>query len=300
MFPCFFFFKNCISLLAQFQDVFFHNVFSSIGFSMSIFQGLYFAIFSCARLQVFSNMIFPVRYIFSRAVFPEPCFFQNVFSRIAFFHFFCAPCAYQFFPECFFQNCILLIFPAPYARMFFPELYFVHFFLHLVLISVFPECFFQNCILLIFSCTLCLYIHFFPGCFFQNCILFIFSCILCLSVFFQNVFPRTVFCQFFPAPLDFRLFPSCCSRDIVFFQKIFSVMLDLVVFPVQQHFFTDTCQYFHEFIMCANVFVMFFLEHGFCMFVFSSPIFFSIVHAQMLFFLCIHQFVFFADHFVSN
>ena len=257
MFPCFFFFKNCISLLAQFQDVFFHNVFSSIGFSMSIFQGLYFAIFSCARLQVFSNMFFPVRYIFSRAVFPAPCFFQNVFSRIAFFYFCCAPCAYQFFPECFFQNCILLIFPAPYARMFFPELYFVHFFLHLVLISVFPECFFQNCIFLIMLTFLSrmffpelYFVHFFLHlvlisvflkCFFPELYFANFFLRPLIAVFSGMFFPELAFpgalyffqnciLPFFPAPLDFQFFPLCCSRDIVFFQKIFQECWILLFF----------------------------------------------------------------------
>ena len=214
MFPCFFFFKNCISLLAQFQDVFFHNVFSSIGFSMSIFQGLYFAIFSCARLQVFSNMFFPVRYIFSRAVFPAPCFFQNVFSRIPFFHFFCAPCAYQFFPECFFQNCILLIFPAPYARMSFPELYFVHFFLHLVLISVFPECFFQNCIFLIMLTFLSR--MFFPELYFVH----FFLHLVLISVFPKCFFPELYFANFFLHRLISGFFHHVVP-EILFFSRRF-------------------------------------------------------------------------------
>ena len=91
MFPCIFFFKNCISSIsfpAQFQDV------------------------------------FP-----EFAIFPE-CFFQywffNVyFSRAVFCQFFPAR-DYKFFPVCFFPE---LVFPG--AIYFFPVLYFANFFLHL-------------------------------------------------------------------------------------------------------------------------------------------------------------------------
>lgn len=237
MFPCFFFFKNCISLLAQFQDVFFHNVFSSIGFSMSIFQGLYFAIFSCARLQVFSNMFFPVRYIFSRAVFyqlfPAPCFFQNVFSRIAFCRFFPA----HFFPGCFFQNCILFIFSC------------------ILCLSVFfQNVFSQNCILPIFSCTawfqafsIMLFQRycFFPEDFFSNVGSCCFSSAatffsptlvnismnsLCVQMFLSCFFRNMDFaCLFFPARFFFH---SSCPNAVFplhspirFFRRSFCIKL---------------------------------------------------------------------------
>ena len=204
--------------------------FSIMFFPVLVFQCLFFKGCILPFFPAHDYKFFPICFFrcyiffpglyFLRLVFPE-CFFQNCI-----FPFFCAPCAYQFFPECFFQNCILLIFPAPYARMFFPELYFVHFFLHLVLISVFPELHFSDYAYISFQDVFSriVFCSFFPA-----------SC--AYQCFSKMFFPRTVFCQFFPAPLDFRLFPSCCSRDIVFFQKIFSVMLDLVVFPVQQHWF---------------------------------------------------------------
>ena len=199
MFPCIFFFKNCISSIsfpAQFQDVFFQNlrffqnVFSSIGFSMSIFPELYFANFflhvitSFFQYVFFQNWCFPVRYIFFQCcilpifsctlVFPEcffqncsifflnlllTFFFQNVFSRIVFCQFYCAPCAHQFFQECFFPELhFAIFFPAPSAYHFFQDVFsriaFLLFFSAPCAYQFFPECFFQNCILPIFSCTL--------------------------------------------------------------------------------------------------------------------------------------------------
>ena len=263
MFPCFFFFKNCISFLAQFQDV----------FSSIYFQGLYFAIFSCARLQVFSNMFFPES-VFSRCdIFFPGLYFTNfflhlVFSRMFFpelrFSIFCAPCAYQFLPECFFQNCILPIFSCTFlSRMFFPELYFVHFFLHLVLISVFLKCFFPELYFANFFLRPLIAVFsgmFFPELAFPGALYFFQNCIL----------------PFFPAPLDFQFFPLCCSRDIVFFQKIFQECWILLFFQRSNfltifHLHSSIFPWIHYVCKC---FCHVFSEHGFCIFVFSSPIVF--------------------------
>ena len=197
MFPCIFFFKNCISSIsfpAQFQDVFFQklrffqNVFSSIGFSMSIFPELYFANFFLHVMTSFFQYVFSrigvsrCDIFFSSAVFcqffPAPWFFLNVFSNIA--AFFPEPSAY-IFSRMFFQNCILPILlctlrSSIFSRMFFPELHFANFFpapsaYH------FSRMFFPELHFCYFFSAPCAY-QFFPECFFQNCILPIFSCAL--------------------------------------------------------------------------------------------------------------------------
>ena len=228
MFPCIFFFKNCISSIsfpAQFQDVFFQNlrffqnVFSSIGFSMSIFPELYFANFFLHVMTSFFQYVFSrigvsrCDIFFSSAVFcqffPAPWFFQNVFSRIA--AFFPEPSAY-IFSRMFFQNCILPILlctlrSSIFSRMFFPELHFANFFPA-------PSAY-----------------HFFQDVFSRIAFLLFFFCALCLSVFFQNVFSRIVFCQFFPAPSNASFFRKVFSRIGVSLCSIFFQNCILPCFP---------------------------------------------------------------------
>ena len=158
---------------------------------------------------------------FSSAVFcqffPAPWFFQNVFSRIAVF--FPEPSAYIFFPECFFQNCILPILlctlrSSVFSRMFFSRIAFCQF----------------------FSCAFCL--PFLPGCFFPNCNFAIFFCALCLSVFSRMFFPELYFANFFLHPLmpvfSGRFFPELVFPCALYFSRI-----------VFCHFFLRPFSFFH-------------------------------------------------------
>ena len=243
MFPCIFFFKNCISSIsfpAQFQDVFFPEFaifpecffqywFFNVYFSRAVFcqffparDDKFFPVCFFPEL-VFPGAIyfFPVLYVanfflhlgFSRMFFPElqhfslnlllTFFFQNVFSRIVFCQFYCAPCAHQFFPECFFSRIAFCQF---------------------------------------FSCAFCL--PFFPGCFFPNCIFVIFFLRLVLISFFQNVFSRIVFCQFFPAPSNASFFRKVFSRIGVSLCSIFFQNCILPFFPAPFDFqFFPLCFY---------------------------------------------------------
>ena len=170
------YFFSCTIPRCFFPECFFQYWFFNVYFSRVVFCHFFPAHDYKFFQYVFSRKrVFPVRYIFSRAVFyqlfPAPCFFQDVFSRIAFFHFFCAPCAYQFFPECFFQNCILLI----------------------------------------FSCTVCL--HFFPGCF-SRIVFCSFFPASCAYQCFSSFFSRIAFCWFFPAPYAYISFQDVFSRIV--------------------------------------------------------------------------------------
>ena len=81
-----------------------------------------------------------------------------------------------------------------------------------------------------------------------------------------------------------------------FFPEDFSGMLDLVVFPAQQlfNYFSPTLVNISMNSLCVQMFLSCFFRNMDFAYLFFQPDFFPIDHAQMLFFLCIHQFVFFS------
>ena len=237
MFPCIFFFKNCISSIsfpAQFQDVFpefaiFPECFFQYWFFNVYFSRAVFCQFFPARDYKFFPVCFFPELVFSRCyiffssavfcqVFPAPWFFQNVFSRIAVF--FPEPSAYIFFQNVFSRIVFCQFYCAPCAHQFFSRMFF----------SRIAFCQF-------FSCAFCL--PFFPGCFFPNCNFAIFFLRLVLISFFQNVFSRIVFCQFFPAPSNASFFRKVFSRIGVSLCSIFfqNCILPFFLRPLISSFF---------------------------------------------------------------
>lgn len=275
MFPWIVFWQFFLHALITsfFLDVFFPElVFPGVLF----FQYCILPIFSCTfcMLTNFSRMF--SRIGFSRSICPDlyfanfslhlllisffqdMCFFRELvfpgalyFSTTVFCPFILAPSAYQFFQKMFF-------FENRFSMSIFPELYFANLFFHPLITSFFQDMFFLRIGVSRRSI------------FFQNCILH-FSCALWFRAFsivflFQkDCFLSEVFLK------DVGLF--CSSRSAAF-----------SIFPRCSAIFPLPC-----FILCENVFVLFFQNIDFA-YAFFPNCCFSFTNAPVCFFAAANQF----------